>query len=130
MSPTPCTATGDGIEMQVLARTNGALWLVYLWRHVDMDRVQSCGPFENSTICNDEIKADRSTAEIVIVRLAPDGGATPAPQIVWRTPTLSMTYASYFNLDSTETRLLITSAPVGLVAPTTVRYVMLDANKL
>ena len=38
---TPCHEMGDGVVMQVLARTSGALWLVYFWLHVDIDKVQS-----------------------------------------------------------------------------------------
>ena len=131
MPATPCTDTGDGIVTHALARTTDALWLAYVWRHVDVDKEQSCFPFENSSICREATKVDRSTAEVVVVRLPGDGGTAASPAIVWRTPIIRPTVDNYLAVDNTGTRLVLAIPSAGqLVRPTTVRYVMLDAAKL
>jgi hypothetical protein len=129
MPPNPCTDTGDGVVTQALVRTHNALWLVYLWRHVDVDILQRCFPFENTSACVEDTKADRSTADIVVQRLPLDGKA-PVPEITWRLPTTAQEYDNSFAVDGTGTRLLILTAPPGPRRSGTVRYVMLDESAL
>src|SRR5262249_10225795 len=78
MPPTPCTNAGDGVLGHGLVSTNGALWVAYVSRHEDSDHTQACFPFENSSICMDQLVTDRSTNEVVLIRVPADG-ATGAP---------------------------------------------------
>ena len=126
----PCTNAGDGVVVQTVARTNGALWLVYLWRHVDVDVLQNCFPFENTTSCVEDTKTNRSTAEVVVQRLPLDG-TTPLPAIAWRLPTTAVDYDdNALAVDSTGTRLLIKMAPLGPRIAGTTRFLMLDESAL
>jgi len=129
MPPISCTDTGDGVVTHALARTNQALWLVYLWRHVDIDLLQHCFPFENTSACVEDTKADRSTAEIVVRRLPLDG-LSPPSEVAWRLPTTAAEYQYSFAVDSQRDRLLITTAPPGPRMSGAIRFVMLDEGQL
>lgn len=133
MPPTPCTNTGDGVLGHALAAADGALWVAYVARHEDSDHTQACFPFESSSICMDQLVTDRSTNEIVLVRV-PVTEAGAAPTVVWRTPMTGKPspQGDAVAMDASGTRLVIAaqSPPGPASTPNVVRYVVLDVSKL
>lgn len=129
---TPCTNTGDGVLGQALAATEGALWVAYVSRHEDSDHTQACFPFENSSICQDKFVTDRSTNEVVLVRV-PTDGAPGAPTIVWRAPITGdpSPRGDGIAMDASGRRLVIAvQSPVRTAVSNVVRYLMFDTSKL
>ncbi len=132
MPPTPCTNSGDGILGQALAATDGALWVAYVSRHEDSDHTQACFPFENSSICQDQLVTDRSTNEVVLVRVRADG-APDAPTVVWRAPITGKPSppGDAMAMVARGARLVLAVQSPGLTTrPNVVRYLMLDTSKL
>jgi hypothetical protein len=112
-----------------MAATAGALWLAYVSRHEDSDHLQGCFAFEGSSICRDTLVADRSTNELVVVRVPTD--VAMAPTVVWRTPITERPAFQAVAMDARGTHLVLAVQSSGPRAtPNIVRYVMLDVSGL
>lgn len=124
---TPCTEAGGVVVGQALAATADGLWLAYVSRHVDNDHVRSCSLFEGFPLCEDSTTANRSTAEVVLVRVPTDAAPTAPPAIVWRAPITGTPAANFIAMDGTSTRLVLAvETAVQPPGPTTVRYLTFD----
>ena len=125
----PCTETGDGVTGHALTATADGLWLAYVRRHVDHDVIQSCW-FDEGVTCKMETVTDRSSAEVVVVRVPTDAAPTSAPAIVWRSP-IAETPDGPVAMDGRGNRLaLALMSGRETTKLKTIRYVLLDAGAL
>ena len=129
--PMMCTETGEGTTAQAIVSTaDGKLWLAYLHRRIDRDVVQSCPLFETTYLCRRQIMVERSTSEIVVVRVPPDGTTPTAADIRWRTPVLITTPDSIaIDASGSKLTLAIDATPMYALA-SAFRYVVIETNGL
>jgi len=125
--PTPCTETGDGVTAHALAATPEGLWIAYIQFHVDRDAVQHCEPFEDGAPiqCHKDVKADRSTARLLLARVPTDASSSPA--IVWQRP-IDTNQADAVSLDARQSQLSLAVFPNGFVLPSIIQYLAFDAT--
>lgn len=129
MGPTTCTEKGRGTSagLAAAATTDGALWVAYSSDDVDRDVTQQCAPFEGSIQCFSTPGADRSKAEVVLVKRAASGATS---SIVWRAPLVGHA-GSRLALDARGTNLHLAFAGDETPATkSTIHYMILDATKL
>ena len=126
--PTMCTEQGGGASFAVgiAATDGGALWIAYLQENVDRDVTQQCVPFADAVQCSAMTAKDRSTGEVVLVKIAA-GTST----IAWRAP-LTGSAGARLALDARASRLHLAFAgnPAPQSSASWIRYVVLDATKL
>ena len=128
--PTPCTARADSVPAFALAATGSAdVWLAYLSKHVDEDRVQSCSLSGSSLNCRSEITADRSTAELILMRIPNDGAPAQASDIRWRAP-VSRTTFHVLAMDARGSELTLVSMSSGMSERRLTHYMVIDTTKL
>lgn len=119
------------MSAQALAvTTGGGLWLAYLrQQHVDRDLVLSCPASANGYQCRKEVRADRSTAEVVLTRVPTDGTPIRPEDIRWRTP-VALAPLDSLAVDSRGNQLTLAFSSNVTPERTAIRYVVLDTTKL
>lgn len=127
---TPCTERGDGVAAQTLAATsNGGLWLTYLVRHVDRDMIQSCPRGEWLYPCRTDIRADRSTAEIVLARVPTDGTSVGTGNVRWRAA-VALTPLDTLSVVGRGTQLTLVFSSSVIPGRSSIRYLVLETTNL
>jgi hypothetical protein len=132
LAPRACTETGvggAGRHALVLA-ADGTAWVAYLVVHLDWDVSQSCVSNGGTGFdCSFEITADRSTLEVVLERVAPDG----THAVKWRAPIgpADLGSGSVF-MDRRDALLHIASSSITVanLPPLSVAYAVVDTTRL
>jgi hypothetical protein len=128
MPRTPCTNTSEGaIDAGLASTADGSLWTVYRFERIERDMVQFCTPENGLISCGQELVAERSSAELVVAHLPPDG--TSPVTIRWRTPIALNTTG--LTVESRGSRLSVAYASfVPGSDRWAIRYVNLDTANL
>jgi hypothetical protein len=133
----PCTVTGKGSLGAVAMATtsDGDLWIAYIEATVDRDETWKCFLFEGFRTCSPTRGQDRSTTDLVLVRVSTKMDGFPM-SVRWRARIGNDLAAPVVAMSARGTRLALafthkaSPPPIDTGKTRDLRYVLLDTTKL